>query len=231
MQFEKEELLIFLLNRLTSNWRSNCQAGSPYTVFSPGLAGVSRSETYGSDGVLLRALARGDANIVLRNILYRLNQKAEWTKFEEDLSQIFPGIRIKVKFDNNVDQFIDISINEGEGSIPLDLAGTGVLQAVQILGYIHLFSPRIIILDEPDSHLHPNNQRLLCSLLASIALDRSVQVLVTTHSRHVIDAMYKDANLLWVQEGSVVLASAEDQIEILLELGALDKGKNFCWKV
>jgi hypothetical protein len=49
-----------------------------------------------------------------------------------------------------------------------------------------------------------------------------VQVLVTTHSRHVIDAMYKDANLLWVQEGSVVLASAEDQIEILLELGALD---------
>jgi hypothetical protein len=34
--------------------------------------------------------------------------------------------------------------------------------------------------------------------------------------------MYKEANLLWVQDGSVIPASAEDQVEILLELGALD---------
>jgi hypothetical protein len=93
-----------------------------------------------SDGVLLRALARGDANVVLRNILYRLNQKAEWAKFEEDLSQIFPGIRIKVKFDNNVDQFIDISMNEGEGSIPLDLAGTGVTSSSNFGLYTLVFS-------------------------------------------------------------------------------------------
>ena len=34
--------------------------------------------------------------------------------------------------------------------------------------------------------------------------------------------MYKDAKLLWVQDGSVLPVSAEDQVEILLELGALD---------
>lgn len=51
--------------------------GSPFSVFSPGLAGVSRTENYVSDGVLLRTLARGDANLVLRNILYRLKKKSE----------------------------------------------------------------------------------------------------------------------------------------------------------
>lgn len=196
--------------------------GSPFTVFSPGLAGVSRTENYVSNGVLLRALARGDANIFLRNILNRLKPKVEWAKFEEDLSQIFPNVQLRVKFELEMDQFIDISVIDGDRNIPLDLTGTGFLQAIQILGYIHLFSPKIIILDEPDSHLHPNNQRLLCSLLASIAVDRGVQVLLTTHSRHVIDAMYKDARVLWVQDGSVSAASADDQIEILLELGALD---------
>ena len=34
----------------------------PYSVYSPGLAGIARSENYVSDGILLRALARGDAN-------------------------------------------------------------------------------------------------------------------------------------------------------------------------
>lgn len=195
---------------------------SPYTVFSPGLAGVSRTETYVSDGVLLRALARGDANVVLRNILSRLKDKAEWSAFESDLSEIFPHLRLEISYDPKIDQFIDVTVIENGTSIPLDLAGTGLLQAVQILAYLHLFSPKLIILDEPDSHLHPNNQRLLCSLLSSISIERDVQVLITTHSRHVLDAMYGDANILWVQDGGVKRASPDDQVELLLELGALD---------
>jgi hypothetical protein len=44
----------------------------PFSIFSPGLAGIAKREEYVSDGVLLRTLARGDANLVLRNILLRL---------------------------------------------------------------------------------------------------------------------------------------------------------------
>lgn len=195
---------------------------APFTIFSPGLAGVSRNESYVSDGVLLRVLARGDANIVLRNILYRLKQKDEWLKFEADVSEIFPGLVINVSFNAAVDQFILVTISDGTREVPLDLSGTGLLQAIQILAYLHLFSPRIIILDEPDSHLHPNNQRLLCSLLKTISEERHVQVIMTTHSRHVLDAMYSDARLLWVQDGEVRVVAPEDQVDFLMELGALD---------
>jgi len=195
---------------------------APYSIFSPGLAGVARTEQNVSDGVLLRAIARGDANSFLRNILYRLHNKPEWADFEADLSRVFPEIQIKVKFDSSIDQFIDVRIAEGNRQVPLDLAGTGFLQAVQILAYLHLFAPKLMILDEPDSHLHPNNQRLLCSLLSSLSIERNVQVLITTHSRHVLDTLYSNAKILWVQNGEVTSATMDDQVDVLLELGALD---------
>jgi hypothetical protein len=94
---------------------------APYSIFSPGLAGVSRTENYVSDGVLLRALARGDANIMLRNILYRLHEKSEWNNFSEDLTQIFPSIRLEVQFDRAIDQYVNVSVIEGARRVPLAL--------------------------------------------------------------------------------------------------------------
>lgn len=97
-----------------------------------------------------------------------------------------------------------------------------MLQATQILSYIHRFTPSIIVLDEPDSHLHPNNQRLLCSLLRRVAEERGTQVLLTTHSRHVVDALSEWAHLLWIRNGAVEVATTDDEIGILMDIGALD---------
>jgi len=79
-----------------------------------------------------------------------------------------------------------------------------------------------MVLDEPDSHLHPDNQRLLCGLLRRVTADREIQVILTTHSRHVIDAIGASSNVLWVREGGVDLANQDDEIGILMEIGALD---------
>ena len=130
----------------------------PFTIFSPGLAGIAKNETFISDGVLLRALARGDANLVLRNILLRLWDTPEWGAFISDLQTIFPGSEIEVSFDETIDEYVAVTVHSGDRVVPLELAGTGMLQATQILSYMHRFSPQLVVLDEPDSHLHPNNQ-------------------------------------------------------------------------
>ena len=132
----------------------------PFSVFSPGLAGVAKRENYVSDGVLLRTLARGDANLILRNILLRLKKSPSWNPFLGDLQKVFPRVAIDVAYEEETAEFIDVYIKPESDRVPLELAGTGVLQAVQILSYIHRFSPSMVVLDEPDSHLHPNNQRL-----------------------------------------------------------------------
>ena len=71
----------------------------PFTIYSPGLAGISRAESFVSNGVLLRTIARGDANIVLRNILYRLSDERDlWADFHDDLCKIFGNLEIKVQY-------------------------------------------------------------------------------------------------------------------------------------
>ena len=196
---------------------------NPYSVYSPGLAGIARSENYVSDGILLRALARGDANAYLRNILYRLQRENDkWTRFEKDLSDMFPNTEIVIHYDEDIDEYIDIYVTQNGNKIPLDLSGTGLLQCVHILSYYHLFRPKVILLDEPDSHLHPNNQRLLCSLLSALTSEHELSVVMTTHSRHVIDALSDDAALYWIESGKASPATHEDQIDLLLDLGALD---------
>src|SRR3990167_4821054 len=84
---------------------------------------------------------------------------------------------------------------------PLELAGTGVLQALQIFSYVTLFEPALLLLDEPDSHLHPDNQGLLASALQLAAAETTTQVILSTHSRHLVDALYEDSHFVWLKEG------------------------------
>ena len=205
--------------------RKLASLASPFTIYSPGLAGIARSEAFISNGVLLRTIARGDANLVLRNILLRLSgngHQEAWSEFLNDLKQLFGGINIVVKYDADTDEHIMVFVDTGAGNVPIELAGTGILQAVQILGYVHYFRPSTIILDEPDSHLHPNNQRLLCKLLQGVAEERDTQVFLTTHSRHVVDALSGQATFLWVRNGTVEKMKQDHDLAVLLDIGALD---------
>ena len=198
----------------------------PFTVFTPGLAGIAKTEQYVSDGVLLRTIARGDANLILRNTLLRLWNRRQnsqsWSDFLADLHTMFPALELTVSFAAATDEYINVMVSDEAGEIPLELCGTGILQTIQILSYIHYFGPEVIVLDEPDSHLHPNNQRLLCALLRDVAHTRNVQVILSTHSRHILDALNQSASFLWVRRGVAERTEDGADLALLLDLGALD---------
>lgn len=232
----------------------------PFTVYAPGLAGIAKEERYMSPGVVRRIVARGDANLVLRNVLFMITEahtreraelqrklkedyekeKAQgkavphwflqWNKwrgplhrFQHDMGALFPGIGIDIEFDKERDENIQVHFTlPGMPRLPIDAAGTSILQASQILAYITLFQPKVLILDEPDSHLHPNNQRALCELITSLAETRGFRALVSTHSRHVLDALRDRAQVVWVSDGKKVDYDTVSTPAMLMELGALD---------
>jgi AAA ATPase domain len=198
--------------------------GEPFTVYAPGLAGVPKEERYMSPGVVRRIVARGDANLTLRNVLRMLKSNDErWDGFLSYMQSIFPGIEININFDENTDENIEVSFRTGGyRSFPFDAAGTSILQASQIIGYIFLFSPKVLILDEPDSHLHPDNQRVLCDLVSNLAVERNFQAIISTHSRHVLDALKDRSRTVWLSKGVVVDQPDISTTEVLLDLGALD---------
>lgn len=196
----------------------------PFSVYAPGLAGIPKQETCLSPGVVRRVVARGDANLVLRNVLLLLSKDNDsWNTFQTYMRALFPGIEIAVDFDSDIDEHIEAGFRfPSNRRYPLDAAGTSILQASQLLAYVLLFRPQVLVLDEPDSHLHPNNQRALCQLITRLTRERDFQVLISTHSRHVFDALRDGGEVLWLSHGEIVAERDLATTEMLLELGALD---------
>jgi energy-coupling factor transporter ATP-binding protein EcfA2 len=139
------------------------------------------------------------------------------------MRELFPGITIEVCFDQDRDEAIEVFFKQPKSPrLPIDAAGTSILQASQIVAYVTLFKPEVLILDEPDSHLHPNNQRALCDLVTNLASTRNFRALVSTHSRHVLDSLQDRAKVVWLNEGKRVEYDVVSTPSMLLDLGALD---------
>lgn len=198
---------------------------NPFCMYVPGLAGIPFEEEIRTVGIVRKIAAKGDSNTVFRNVINLLNKdNSKWDLFLTDLKDIFPGIELKVKADPNTDGFIDIRfrLNAEDTLLPIDLAGTGVLQAIQIAAYVNYFHPSLLLLDEPDSHLHPDNQRALATLLISLSDRTETTIIISTHSRHLMSALHGDAKFFLVKNG-VVSNSDYNHYIGLLELGALDE--------
>ena len=198
----------------------------PYCALVTGLAGVPSEEEFETNIVVRKAAAKGDSNSVFRNILLQLSVQADkWGRFQKQITRIFPGYKIAVRFDPDVDETISCTVEKPDGIVyPVDTCGTGVLQAIQIFSYINLFGPKVLLLDEPDSHLHPNNQKQLAKELIE-ASETGLCVIISTHSKHLVEALIDNANLIWLRGGAAEAVSEDYELRALMEIGALNVGE------
>lgn len=198
---------------------------NPYSIIVPGLAGIPAAEEFRPPSVVRKAAAKGDSNSVFRNVLLLLKEDpGAWKLFKEKFTTVFPDYDVDVNFDSNVDEHINARVIYNDTSLPIDSCGTGILQAIQILAYFYLYKPNLLILDEPDSHLHPNNQRVLATLLERLNSETGCQIIISTHSRHFFEALKDSARIHWINNCSLVEDFEDIERSILLEIGALDKG-------
>ncbi|WP_165371526.1 AAA family ATPase [Pseudolysobacter antarcticus] len=202
----------------------------PLSVFVPGLAGVPLREELRTASVVANGIAQGDSNVYLRNILYHILQNsAKLTKFHEMIASVFPGLRISTTFNPEMHLYIDISVETDARTSALEMVGTGCLQAIQLVAYVTAYDPDLLLLDEPDAHLHPSNQRLLASTLQRITELGRTKVILATHSRHMFDALARDdeVQVIWLKDGQRQPEGDKRNLSVLLDLGALDSFELF----
>jgi predicted ATP-dependent endonuclease of OLD family len=196
----------------------------PFSIYVPGLAGIPSFEELKSPGLVRRAAARGDANNVFRNIIWLLHtDRNSWNSFITDVKDIFPEIEIIASFNQERDEHLNVLIKYSDKTLPIDAAGTGFLQIIQILSYINIYKPKILLLDEPDAHLHPNNQRKLAKKLHDLSIEREFQIIISTHSRHFLYELEPIAKINWINSGKIIDEDI-NIINVLMDIGALDKG-------
>lgn len=192
-----------------------------FSAFIPGISGIPNVEQKKSKRVIVKACSFGDSNVYLRNALVLLPVE-DLTKIESWLEPLLGEIRLKIRFDEAADFDIHAEAEVGGLSIPLELLGTGYLQLIQIFCYILLFKPKILLIDEPDIHLHPIVQEKLAESLLRIARAQEIRIIMSTHSPFIVRGAPAGTNVVWLSDGQ---KASDDRsvIELALGWGAFGK--------
>ena len=95
-----------------------------FSIYVPGLAGVSQSEQFRTESVVRRSVASGDANLYLRNVLWLIKQKNKLSALIKSMRTLFPTFEILLEFNPQRDVVINASISISGRYCPVELVGT-----------------------------------------------------------------------------------------------------------
>lgn len=221
----------------------------PFSIFTPGLSGIPMREEWRTKGSMDAAVMHGDANLYLRTVLDHLFTRdldelaraawchgrdidilpdSGWKTFSTLLDRCYQGTRIVVNHDPLHDRYVNVDVETPDTKVTIDMASTGMLQVVQILAYACFYAPPLLLLDEPDAHLHADSQSRLYEALRGVASETQTRILFASHSPQLIQRlMYDpDATVIWMSEGKKVPVddARRPAIPILMTLGALSAG-------
>jgi len=118
---------------------------------------------------------------------------------EFDLQIQFKGINRdrEILFKNSVSDNIRIEdLSNGEQEL--------ITKAFSI--YLSEIKDSIILIDEPESSLHPDWQRRVTQIYQQIADKNNNQIIVSTHSPHIVSAVYKEQIRVLLKENNKLKA-------------------------
>ena len=211
--------------------RELAKKSDPFAIIASGISGIPTHEGWRTKGFLDASVMHGDANLYLRSIIDHLRQRTDgtWDEFINAFRECFSGANIIVNHEMDENRYIDIEIEQDKTIFKLDMAASGMLQVIQVLAYTFFYRPPLLLLDEPDSHLHPDGQRRLCKALRTIAETSNTRIILATHSPQLaqdLSSYSEIARIVWIDDGEEVQHSeTEPHYEILMGLGALSLGK------
>jgi len=169
-------------------------------------------------------LGRGNVNIVMRNLLLALKEANREQELIDLMQRAFPNIeKMSIEFDEASMQFISVTYLEKGKKKEFDIssAGSGFQQFIYIFGFILLEKPNIILLDEPDKHLHGQLQKALLYELERL-IKNEKQVFLATHSRDLITAVLPE-NIIHLYDGNAERLELDYQVFNALEtLGSME---------
>ena len=160
---------------------------------------IRQQERFVTNPQILEAIQIRESASILRNRLYSLYKNTQnssiYFNFLDDLSYILFDTQQKIEFYFNSDiqkntrVIVNFKIYPRDTEKDISLLGSGTLQVIEIL--LNLYSPEqntdfnLILLDEPDSHIHYDIQKRLLSILTKFSQQRN-QLLITTHNEALI---------------------------------------------
>lgn len=108
-----------------------------------------------------------------------------------------------------------------QGRGPLDIAqsGAGLRTFLSLTRILDQSSAKVLLLDEPDAHLHASQQAIILDLMTDAALRLERQVIISSHSPEIITRVPPETTR-WIERNSPTAQGGEEIERLLERLGA-----------
>lgn len=188
-------------------------------LFISGFVGLKPNEQRVFPVAILDRLQNGQVSEIVRNLVLEVKEKSpdQYDKLVRRLERDFDFYLEKIEFDKEHDLNLEArylyTCNDKRLSLDFNASGSGYMQIIQILAPIYLLAKdgvKVVLLDEPDAHLHPNLQYTLAKSLREIQKELNIQIILSTHSTAIIRA---------ASPSEVVPISANERISKPLSTG------------
>ena len=152
-------------------------------------------------------------NYLWWDLFIKLSHKAKYFNNNEELIKKIENIingNFKKIEEMGKDKWVFVRENEIEiENVAMGIKQFGILYALLYNGYIN--PDRILVIDEPEVHLHPKWQIEYAKILVEL-VKRDVKVLVTSHSPYMIEALKKYSDFFSLNNKTAFYLSEDNNI-------------------
>jgi predicted ATPase len=171
-------------------------------VHVPPFSGLGTQEPRHTAGMQNKLIGEGKAGDVIRNLVLEIWDASQkdpdqrpWKDFATNIHSLFQYELLPPEFAEARQAYI-VSEYRPPGSgrqrppaLDIANAGSGFHQVLLLLAFFYARPSAVLLLDEPDAHLHFILQREIFDLIRSVAGSRNCKLVVATHSEVILNAV------------------------------------------
>ena len=157
-------------------------------VYVPPMSGLSIEEPVYQRPKLEQLLGQARPGEIIRNLLLEAHHSSEWDTLTDSIRRLF-GYELMPPDGSGADIVAEYRSDPTSRSFDICSAGSGFQQVLMLLTFLHTRPGAVLLLDEPDAHLHVMLQDAIYGELRSVAARRNSQLIIATHSEVIINTV------------------------------------------
>lgn len=158
------------------------------TAYVPPMTGLGTAEPVYQRPKLDQLLGQGKPGDIIRNLLVEAHQSSIWATLQESIFRLF-HYNILPPDATGPDILAEYQSRPGGPRLDVASAGSGFQQVLMLLTFLHTRPGSVLLLDEPDAHLHVILQDAIYGELRSVAARHHSQLIIATHSEVIINSV------------------------------------------
>ena len=179
------------------------------TVFVPPMSGLDIAEPVFQPPKIEELLGLGRPGEVLRNLLVEANgDEVAWNELLASIEKLF-GYKLLPPDSSGAHILAEFRTTDARQPLDIASAGSGFQQVLMLLAFLNTRPGAVLLLDEPDAHLHILLQDAIYHELRTIAARQGSQLIVATHSEVVINSVEPREICVMLNEPRMVADNAD----------------------